>query len=1073
MANLLNTTPWNVANTNSFSVTVPAVAAGSKLVCVSVAGMLVNALLSGVPFTERDASVQNLEVICQDIVATGGETQVDFTTNSSTQNASGVIYEFAAGTLGAFVDGAIQAGNPGTLDGDLNGFTGDVTTAGSALLFQAEGTVDATTAANRRWWGMSPLGNVTVNAHNNGAGTNKFWHQIGISDLDAAGTFHARSSLITAAAGYQAACWAYSDTSGVDTYVHEANPIKAEGSLPGTWRTQWYGTSTHVEISGYTDKTSYLPGTTVNFKVDSENVGFNVEIHRCGGYGHYYFGARRITTVSGTPAVQPAPTEDAFGAAVCAWSTTATWAIPSDATPGVYVYNMRRTDNSAFVAQGLFVVRSPTPVAARTGVIGLKTSDYTWQAYNLWGAPGDAGAGTGMSGRSLYGAGSLHAGGAGGLEKRAFAVNFDRPYGTVSHQTNTYFWDAEYALVSFLEFSGFEIDYFACADIDSAPTIPAFYSVFVSNGHDEYWTDSMRNAFEDARDAGTRLFFNSGNTSLWRVRFAGGDTNRRTLICYKDSHDQTGHDGLTKFDPVSYTGTHRDTRQIGGGVNNPNFDPENRMTGQWFIANAPQAHRVTVPEEYKTLPIWRETIVEDLTPGNSYEASLSTVGDEWDYVKAHADTPDNLVLVCHLDIALVGQAANDNGNTYTGSGTFRYGPSLYMTAAGDLVFCTGSWRWAVGLSHFRLNAFTEDASDYVLQQATLNILRDLGAIPGTVLTAAANGQALVDPGDAAGPAEYGLTSAGTLGVVLPALGSEFAGTISSVLDVTLPALGAELAGAVSASESGSGGGGVEEVGTPTGPCNLWPVRWTCDVSAVSPEVTGYAVRTATEIVHDLSGRQFGTCEVTLRPCRRDCYDGPWPGGWTEWPGGSSWPYPALIGGGWFNLSCGGCRGSCSCTSLSEVILPAPVSSITSVVVDGVTLDASAYRLYDDRILVRADGGSWPSCNDLTEPVTEPGTWEITAVYGRLVPESGALAVGELACQVVRAFRGEDCRLPKQVTHLARQGVSISFPDVSEAFAKGRTGLYWVDLFIAAENPAGLKQRSKTYSVDRALHRRPA
>ena len=64
-----------------------------------------------------------------------------------------------------------------------------------------------------------------------------------------------------------------------------------------------------------------------------------------------------------------------------------------------------------------------------------------------------------------------------------------------------------------------------------------------------------------------------------------------------------------------------------------------------------------------------------------------------------------------------------------------------------------------------------------------------------------------------------------------------------------------------------------------GPCADWPVRWSCDISAESPVLTGYAVGMATRVLWALSGRRFGTCTVTLRPCRRDCYD-PWPWGWS-------------------------------------------------------------------------------------------------------------------------------------------------------------------------------------------------
>ena len=250
-----------------------------------------------------------------------------------------------------------------------------------------------------------------------------------------------------------------------------------------------------------------------------------------------------------------------------------------------------------------------------------------------------------------------------------------------------------------------------------------------------------------------------------------------------------------------------------------------------------------------------------------------------------------------------------------------------------------------------------------------------------------------------------------------------------------------------------------------GPCASWPVLWSCDVSCESPEVTARAVAFATEVLWGLSGRQFGLCTVSLRPCRRDCVDS-WPFGWDNYlPGGGSWPNPALIGGQWFNIICGSCGDNCTCSRLSEVTLPAPIHDVVTVKVDGVTLPSSAYRVDDNRLLVRVDGGEWPRCNNLNLADTQVGTWSVTARYGQDVPEGGAWATGELACQFVNALNGADCRLPQQVTQLIRQGVTIQMDSVSQLLSGGLTGLYLVDMFVATWNPGRLRRRSRTYSVD--------
>ena len=257
-----------------------------------------------------------------------------------------------------------------------------------------------------------------------------------------------------------------------------------------------------------------------------------------------------------------------------------------------------------------------------------------------------------------------------------------------------------------------------------------------------------------------------------------------------------------------------------------------------------------------------------------------------------------------------------------------------------------------------------------------------------------------------------------------------------------------------------------------GPCSTWPVTWTCDVDTLNPAVTGLAVSMATETLWALTGQRFGLCEVTLRPCRRDCYDGRFFDDYgPSWSGGPSYPQPALIGGQWFNLTCGSCNGDCSCSTVSEVLLPAPVNRIVEVKVDGTPLVTGAYRVDNNRLLVRTDGGDWPRCNDLTLADTEPGTWSVTAVYGEDLPDGAELAMGQLACEIAKAADGADCKLPAGLQQLVRQGVTISYPDVGELFRQGRTGLYLVDMFVATWNPNRLRTRSRVYSVDRPTVRR--
>lgn len=250
------------------------------------------------------------------------------------------------------------------------------------------------------------------------------------------------------------------------------------------------------------------------------------------------------------------------------------------------------------------------------------------------------------------------------------------------------------------------------------------------------------------------------------------------------------------------------------------------------------------------------------------------------------------------------------------------------------------------------------------------------------------------------------------------------------------------------------------------PCSPWTPIWCKDLLPETAAISGAALEAATHILWAKSGRQYDECSVTWRPCRKDCWDGGWPfaSSWNEY--GTSWPHPYTYNGQWFNLGCGGCVGTCSCTALQMVALPDPVASITSVKIDGATLPASGYTVYDYRTLLRVDGGLWPICNDLNKPSTAVGTWEITATVGVAVPTLGKMAVGELAYELALACVGNrNCALPSAVQSIVRQGVSMTFLDPNEMFADGKLGLRLCDLFIGTVNPQGLQMRAQAIDVE--------
>lgn len=258
---------------------------------------------------------------------------------------------------------------------------------------------------------------------------------------------------------------------------------------------------------------------------------------------------------------------------------------------------------------------------------------------------------------------------------------------------------------------------------------------------------------------------------------------------------------------------------------------------------------------------------------------------------------------------------------------------------------------------------------------------------------------------------------------------------------------------------------------PPGLCAPWEPIWTCALPTSANAVTGDAVQVASEILWSLTARQFGLCNITLRPCRRECFSTfGYGGSWWEF---GTYPTPALIDGAWFNITCGSCDDGCSCTRVSDVMLPGPVFEVGAVKVDGVTLVKNTdYRLDDYRRLVRLGGDEWPLCNNINLDDSQPGTWSVTFSQGQEVPRLGRLAVGILATEIAKMLICDSsCALPKPVQSLSRQGINLTFLDPNEVFADGRTGLYLPDLFISTYNPNNLRNRSRVYNLDDLNSRR--
>lgn len=254
---------------------------------------------------------------------------------------------------------------------------------------------------------------------------------------------------------------------------------------------------------------------------------------------------------------------------------------------------------------------------------------------------------------------------------------------------------------------------------------------------------------------------------------------------------------------------------------------------------------------------------------------------------------------------------------------------------------------------------------------------------------------------------------------------------------------------------------------------IWPILYPCEVPDDLPDgVQEWSEQMAIEILWAASGRRFGLCTSTYRPCRVGCeVGGPRIDAWNLVASGG-WPNRDPWGGSIFALIGCGCSDNCSCTTLESIDLwHKNVREIIEVTIDGDVLAESAYRLSKNR-LIRVDGESWPACQDWEVDAGAVGSWSVQYVHGTSVPFGGRVAVGILANELRKSVCGDDeCELPRRVQTRTHSGVSVAFIDPMTFLADGLTGLYEVDLWIRSVNPNRLLRRPRVHRVDDPARRR--
>jgi hypothetical protein len=508
-----------------------------------------------------------------------------------------------------------------------------------------------------------------------------------------------------------------------------ANPIVCENQLPGSPSSQWdVSGSGDSGLQGFATDISVNKGQTVSFKVSSASSTFNINIYRLGYYGGN--GARLIATISNVKGTsQPACLKNSgTGLVDCGnWSVSASWAVPETAVSGIYIARLSRSTGGA--SHIPFIVRDD----ARQAPIVFQTSDTTWHAYNK------------------YGGNSLYAGGPGSNPSRAYKVSYNRPITTRGTTPEDYLFTSEYPMVRWLEANGYDVSYISGVDTDryGATELPR-HEVFLSVGHDEYWSGQQRANVEAARGAGVNLAFFSGNEVFWKTRWEssidGSNTPYRTLVCYKETHANA------KIDPQPvWTGSWMDPRF------SPPYDggkPQNALTGTLFTVNGGSSGgtkwAIKVPSTYATQPFWRNTRVAKLTSGQTTTLAVGTLGYEFDENVNNGFRPAGLTQLSSTTISGA-LKLQDYGSTYANA-TVTHAMTIYRHSSGALVFSAGTIFYSWGLDGHHDYSSISSATDVAMQQATVNLFSDMGVEAGSLQSGLVpGGGAPPDPGDQVAP----------------------------------------------------------------------------------------------------------------------------------------------------------------------------------------------------------------------------------------------------------------------------------------------------------------------------------
>ena len=223
------------------------------------------------------------------------------------------------------------------------------------------------------------------------------------------------------------------------------------------------------------------------------------------------------------------------------------------------------------------------------------------------------------------------------MDGNAWKLSYNRPFTTRGGELENWLFNSEYPMLRWLESNGYDVSYTTHIDTGLHPERLLDHKVFMSSGHDEYWSQAQRDSVENARDHGVNLAFFSGNEVYWRIRYEdssfGSLGDQRTMVVYKEgslapspaSEHRRCYLNFSCDPTGQWTGLWRESTN--DGLTSTIGHPENALTGQ--ISWRDNTSDITVPSDYASLRFWRNTAVAALTGNESVTLAAGTLGYEW------------------------------------------------------------------------------------------------------------------------------------------------------------------------------------------------------------------------------------------------------------------------------------------------------------------------------------------------------------------------------------------------------------------------------------------------------------